>query len=97
MVRQSRIGSRPERAIERPVLNRFGDVLWFELGNSLEISDGARDFQDTVMGTGTEPLLGHGAFEQALAIGGKFAESANELWRHLSVAIKFLAFGRKAR
>ena len=33
------------------------------------------------MGAGAEALLGHGAFEQAFAVGGEFAESEDlDFW-----------------
>jgi len=55
------------------------------------------DFQNAVMGAGAESLLRHGAFEQPLAIGGKLAEFANRLRRHLRVAVKLFASGGKTR
>src|SRR4030088_172622 len=89
--------SRPERGVQRSVLNRLGNVFRLKLRDSVEVRNRARDFQDAVMGASAEPLLRHGAFEQALTIGGEFAEFTNGLRRHLRVAVEFLAFGRKAR
>src|ERR1700730_16573831 len=91
------VHSRPERAVQRSVLNRLRDVFRLKLRNSVEVRNRARNFQNPVMGAGAESLLRHGAFEQALTIGGEFAEFANGLRRHLRVAVEFLAFGRKTR
>src|ERR1700730_261235 len=91
------VHSRPKRAVQRSVLNRLRDVFRLKPRNSVEVRNRARDFQDAVMGAGAESLLRHGAFEQALTIGGELAEFANGLRRHLGVAVEFLAFGRKAR
>src|ERR1039458_7817120 len=96
-VRMALVASRPKRAVQRPVLNRLGNMFRFKLRNTLQVGNRAGDFQDAVMGAGAEPLLSHGAFEQALTIGGEFAELTNELRRHLGVAVKFFASGRKAR
>ena len=41
--------SRPERAIQRPVLNRLRDVLGLQFGLCFQIGDGARDLQNTVV------------------------------------------------
>ena len=35
---------RPERTVERPILDRFGDVLRFEQSRAVEVGDGAGDF-----------------------------------------------------
>src|SRR5208282_1893628 len=88
---------RPERAVQCSILDRLGYVLRLELRNRVKVCDGAGDFQDAVVGAGAEALMGHGAFQQAFAIGGEFAEFANELGRHLRVAIELLASSRKAR
>src|SRR5258708_4104964 len=89
--------SRPERAIQRPVLNRLRNVFRLKLRNSVQSGNRARTFQNAVMCARAEPLLRHGAFQQTLTIGGEFAEFTNGLRRHLGVAVEFLAFGRKAR
>ena len=67
----------PIRAVKRTVLDSFGDVFGLDLGSVFDVGDGAGDFEDAVVGTGTEALLGHGAFEQAFAVGGEVAESAD--------------------
>jgi hypothetical protein len=53
-----------------------------------EVGDGAGDFQDAVVGAGAEALLGHGAFEQAFAIGGERAGDADVAGGHLGVAVQ---------
>jgi hypothetical protein len=89
--------SRPKRPIQRSVLNLLSNVPRFKLRNSVQVGDRACDFQDAVMGARAEPLLRHGAFQQALTIGGKLTGFTNGLRRHLCVAVEFLALGRKAR
>src|SRR5919109_185521 len=69
--------SGPEGAVEGAVLNGFGDVFGFNCGSALEVGDSPGDFQDAVMGAGGESLLSHGAFEQALAVGGQFTKISN--------------------
>jgi hypothetical protein len=41
-------------------------------------------------------LLGHGAFEQAFAVGGEFAEGADVARGHLRIAVELLAGGSEA-
>ena len=53
---------RPERPIQRSVLDGFRNVLWFDWADSIEVSDGSGNFQDAIVGAGRETLLGHGAF-----------------------------------
>src|ERR1700686_330659 len=82
--------SGPVGPIQGAVLDSLGNVFRFQLRNGVQVGYGSRDFEDTVMGAGTKSLLRHGAFQQALAVGGEFAELANQLRRHLRVAIKLL-------
>ena len=42
----------PIRAIQRTVLHRFGQMLGFDIGRGVEVGDGARDFEDAVVGAG---------------------------------------------
>ena len=58
-------------------MDGFGDVFGVEVRGVFDVGDGAGDFEDAVVGAGAESLLGHGAFEQAFAVGGEFAESAD--------------------
>ena len=41
------------------------------------------------MGAGGKALLGHGAFQETLAVCGKFAEGVDVPGTHLGVAIEF--------
>ena len=59
----------PEGAVQSAILNCLGDVLGLDVENAFEVRDGAGYLQDAIVGTGAEPLLSHGAFEQALAVG----------------------------
>src|ERR1700687_646657 len=88
-------GLRPIGAVEAAVLDGFGDVFGFKIGRFFQIGNGAGYFQDAVVGAGAQALLGHGAFEQALAVGGKFAEGADVAGGHLSVAVEFFAGSRE--
>ena len=67
----------PVSAVERAVLDGFGDVFGFDVGGVFDIGDGAPDFQDAVVGAGAKSLLSHGAFEEAFAVGGEIAEGTN--------------------
>ena len=58
-------------------MDGFGDVFGLDRVGAFEVGDGAGDFQDAVVGAGAEALLGHGAFEQAFAIGGERACGAD--------------------
>src|SRR5260370_30812850 len=86
----------PVRPVQRSILNRLGDVLGFKLRNTVKVGNRTRHLQDAVMSARTESLLRHGAFQQTLAIGREFAEFANQLRRHLGVAINSFASRRKA-
>ena len=39
----------PERAVEGPILNCFAYVFWRDLSLTIEIGDGSRNFQDSVV------------------------------------------------
>ena len=49
----------PVSAVERAVLDGFGDVFGFDVGGVFDIGDGAGDFQDAVVGAGAKSLLSH--------------------------------------
>lgn len=68
---------RPVGAVERAVLNSFGDVFGLNEGSVFDIGDRAGDFQDAVVRAGAQPLLGHGPFQQSFAVTGKLAEGAD--------------------
>ncbi len=84
-------GLRPIGAIQTAVLNRFRDVFGLEIHRIFQIGDGAGDFENAVVSAGAQALLRHGAFEQAFAVGGEFAEAANVAGVHLGVAVEFFA------
>ena len=67
----------PVGAVERAVLDGFGYVFGFDGRRLFDVGDGAGDFQDAVVGAGAESLLGHGALEEAFAVGRKIAEGAD--------------------
>jgi len=59
----------PIAAIERPILDSFGEVSNGQVLCTLEVGDGTGYFKDTVVGGGSEPLLLHGSLKQALGVG----------------------------
>jgi hypothetical protein len=59
----------------RPIQSRYWMASAMCLGSRSEprfqVGNCARHFQDAIMGAGAEALLGHGALQQALAVGGQ--------------------------
>src|SRR6185312_16802734 len=88
--------SSPVRSIQRPILNRFGDVLRLDLGRAVQVGNRARDFKDAVVGAGAQALLLHGPLQQALAVAGEFAIGANLARSHLRIAENPLCSGSEA-
>src|SRR5437868_4008225 len=88
--------SRPISPVQGAVLDGLGDMLTLDLRNTFEVSDRTSHLEDAVMGARAEPLLLHGALQQALAIGRKLAEGADLLAAHLRVAIDTLTRGGEA-
>src|SRR5437660_1417701 len=86
----------PKAPVQRPVLDRFRDVLGLDVGSAFQVSNRPRNLQDAVVGARAQALLLHGALQQALAIGGEVAVGADLFWRHLRVAIDFFSGGGKA-
>ena len=60
---------RPVGAVECSVLDGFGKVGNGEMLDAFEIGDGARDFENAIVGAGGESLLLHGPFQEAFGIG----------------------------
>ncbi len=58
---------------------------------AFQIGDGARHFQNAVVGARGEALLLHGALQQALGVGAEFAVGANLPGVHLRVGVDFFA------
>ena len=61
--------------------------------SAFEVGDGARYFQDAVVGARGKPQARDGSFQQFLAVGGDRAVLANQLRRHLRVGIDALFAG----
>lgn len=70
---------RPVAAVERAVLDGLGQVRDGEMVGAFQVGDGARDFEDAVVGAGGESLLLHGALEKLLG-GGPSSQKAR-IWR----------------
>src|SRR5579863_3600259 len=81
----------PERPIQRPILDGFGDVFWLKAGNAFEVGDGTGYLQDAVVGARGQALLQHGTLQQALAVGRELAEDADMAGSHLGVAVDLVA------
>lgn len=77
--------------VEGAVLDCFGEVRDLDGLCGLEVGDGARDFEDAVMGAGTHSLLEHGALEKALGIRAEFAVGADLARGHLRVGVDFFS------
>jgi hypothetical protein len=86
----------PVGAIEASVLDGFGDVFGFDVRGVFDVCDGTGNFQDAVVSAGAESLLGHGALQQTLTVGGEFTEGADMAGRHLGVAVDLFAGGGEA-
>ena len=67
------------------------NMLRFDADRAFEVGHGAGDFQDAVVSTRGQALLGHGAFQQPLAIRRQLAGCTNMPRPHLRVAVKLFA------
>jgi len=72
-------------------LDGLGNVFRVNSRFAFEIGDSSGDFQNAIMGACRKSLLGHGAFEQAFAVGLELAEGADVTRRHLRIG-KYLAW-----
>ena len=59
---------RPVAAVKRAILYGLGDVRIIDILRRFEVGNGARDLQDSVVGTGGETEAVHGAFQHPFAI-----------------------------
>src|SRR2546421_1566361 len=85
---------RPVGAIERAVLNGFAEMFGFDGIRGVEIGDGARNFQDAVVGASGKAEASYRVFQKSFAVGGDGALFANQASGHLGVGVSFL-FGRE--
>src|SRR5213592_353931 len=81
--------SHPKCAIEGTILDGFADVLGRDLRFSVEISDGARDFQDPIVGAGAEIQFAHRHANQFLRVLAELAVLLELTRGHARVAIYF--------
>src|SRR5215469_16599507 len=81
---------RPECPVQRPVLDRFGDVPGLDDLAADQIGDRTRYLEDTVVRPRTEALLHHGALQQMLRVRAQLAIFANLPRAHLGVGIDSL-------
>jgi len=72
-------------------LDGLGDVWDLDGLSPIQVSDGARDLQDAVVGAGAQAQAGHGAFEQSLALHGDVAVLADLPGTQLGVAVDLFA------
>jgi len=73
-------------------LNRFGEVLFEDIGAAFQIGNGAGDLEDPVAGTGGEDETVGDQFEEAVTGGIQFAVFSYEAGGHLGVAMDFCPF-----
>ncbi len=76
------------------VLNGFGEVLGGDGVGLVQIGDGARHFENTVVSSGGEAELAHGQLERALAGVVKAAELPQQLRGKLRVGVAALLLAR---
>jgi hypothetical protein len=81
----------PVAAVERAVLDGFGQMGDGQVLGAFEVGDGAGHFEDAIVRARGEALLLHGALQQALGIGAQFAVGANLARGHLRVGVDFFA------
>src|SRR5262249_13074127 len=88
--------SRPICAVERTVLNRLGNVFRLQRRFRFQVCNRPRHFQDAIVRTRAESLLGHRPLQQSFALGRQLTKATNVAMRHLGIAEDFLAPGRKS-
>jgi len=49
----------PESSIQRSVLDRLGNVLGFDRFSSFQVGNSSGYFENSIVGAGSQPLLGH--------------------------------------
>src|SRR5438445_11558874 len=79
---------RPERPVQRPVLDRLRNVLGLDRGRAFQVGNRPRYFQYPVMRPGRHAVLGHGTLQEAFAVGGEFAKRTNVASVHLRIAVQ---------
>ena len=68
-------------------MDGFAEVLWRDGGGSVEVGDGAGNFEDAIVSAGGEAETRDGVFEKFFAFGGNGAVFANEPRGHLGVGV----------
>src|SRR5262249_12419760 len=58
----------PQPPVQTPILNRLAQVLGLDLRARVQVGDGARHAQDSIVGPGGEAEVFHGALQKALGI-----------------------------
>src|ERR1051326_1730073 len=84
-------GLRPVAAVQRAVLDSFGDMWRLYPLAAFQVSDGTANLQDPVMSSRAQTEAGHCSFEHALAFRRDVAEFADLPRTHLGVAIDLFA------
>src|SRR3989442_6492262 len=79
---------RPERPVQRPVLDRLRNVLGLDRGRAFQVGNRPRYFQYPVMRPGRHAVLGHGTLQEAFAVGGEFAKRTDVARVHLRIAVQ---------
>jgi len=84
-IKCSKRGSGPVAAVQSPVLDGFSEVGHGEMVGSVKVSYCPGHLEDTIVGSGGEALLLHGAFEEAFRVCAEFAMGADLAGGHLGV------------
>lgn len=74
-----RLTSRPQTSIQGPVIHRFEQLITGDFSQACQIGQGARDFEDAVVGPGAVVEVTHGVLKDAGAFGVELAELAQQL------------------
>src|SRR5581483_4975869 len=75
----------PLPAVQRPILNRFGEMRAFNAFVAREVGDGPRDFENAGIGPRAKAESGHGVFEEFLSRRLKLTELTNISTTHLRI------------
>jgi len=88
--------STPQLTVERTELDRLADVVAGNVFSAGQVGDGARDFQDSVVGAGAQVQVRHRKLQQILRRVVQFAELFQFTAAHSRVA-RHLWFACKPR
>src|SRR2546427_3231257 len=85
LIRARIVSLRPVGAVERAIVDGFGNVSGIDFVGIFEVSDRAADFQNAIVGSRGETQTGHGAFQHRLAFGVNATVKTNQTRRHCGI------------